>query len=293
MLKTTASLESLTLEEFCDGEGIDGVDSGDVEIVKKSRKSKGQKMSKSQKLAKSQKLSKSGKNSSKSGNLPNFGTTETGPSFLTLKAKLAFNRLWLAFIKAPILWHFDPKYHIWIETDVLGYIIGGVLSQLVSKTSSNGVVTKTNLGQWHSIAFFSRKMILAETWYENNDGELLAIVETFKTWRHYLKGCKHEILVFTDHNNLRCFIDTKSLSSRQIRWVQKLFYYHFQIDYCQGKASAAADALLRFSQKSRDKKDEFWDENGQIFHCLQNLLTNASLAGLSLSSLFFFLSHLD
>ena len=93
-------------------------------------------------------------------------------------------------------------------------------------------------------------MIPAETRYETHDGELLAIVEAFKTWRHYLEGCKHEVLVLTDHNNLRCFMDTKSLSSQQVCWAQELSQYYFQIDYCQGKANAAADTLLRFPQRS-------------------------------------------
>ena len=127
-------------------------------------------------------------------------------------------------------------------------------------------------------------MIPAKTRYETHDGELLAIVEAFKTWHHYLEGCKHEVLVLTDHNNLRCFMDTKSLSSRQVRWAQELSRYHFRIDYRQGKANAAADALLRFPQRSQDEKNELRAENGQIFHCLQNSLTNVSLAGLSLPS---------
>ena len=74
-------------------------------------------------------------------------------------------------------------------------------------------------------------MIPVETWYKTHNGKLLAIVEAFKTWRHYLKGCKHEVLVFTDYNNLCRFIDTKSLSSRQVRWAQKLSQYHFWINY--------------------------------------------------------------
>ena len=125
-------------------------------------------------------------------------------------------------------------------------------------------------------------MIPAETRYETHNGELLAIVEAFKTWRHYLEGCKHEVLVLTDHNNLRRFMDTKSLSSRQVRWAQELSCYHFQIDYRQGKANATTDALSRFPQQSQDEEDELRAENGRIFHCLQNSLTNASLAGLSL-----------
>ena len=156
-----------------------------------------------------------------------------------------------------------------------------MLSQLASGTSPDGVVTKADLGQWHPVAFFSRKMIPAETRYETHDGELLAIVEVFKTWRHYLESCKHEVFVFMDHNNLRRFIDTKSLSSRQVRWAQELSRYHFQIDYCQGKANAAADALSRFPQRSQDEENELRAENGRIFHRLQNSLTSASLASLS------------
>ena len=78
-------------------------------------------------------------------------------------------------------------------------------------------------------------------------------------------------------------MDTKSLSSRQVRWAQELSRYYFRIDYRQGKANTAADALLRFSQKSQDKEDKLQAENGQILYYLQNLLTNTSLAGLSFS----------
>ncbi len=76
-----------------------------------------------------------------------------------------------AFLEAPILNHFDSERHIRIETDALGYAISRVLSQLTSDDS----------GRWHPVAFFSRKMIPAETRYETYDGELLAIIEAFKT----------------------------------------------------------------------------------------------------------------
>ena len=130
--------------------------------------------------------------------------------FLTSKARKAFTKLKPAFVKAPKLNDFDLECHIQIETDALSYAIGGIFSQL----------TSDDLGRWHPVAFFSRKMIPAKTRYETHDGELLAIVEAFKTWRHYLKGCKHEVLVLTDHNNFQRFMDTKSLSSRQVHWAQ-------------------------------------------------------------------------
>lgn len=49
--------------------------------------------------------------------------------------------------------------------------------------------------------------------------ELLAIIEAFKIWRYYLKDCKYQVLMLTDHNKLRQFIDIKSVSSSQIRWA--------------------------------------------------------------------------
>ena len=74
-------------------------------------------------------------------------------------------------------------------------------------------------------------MILAQTRYKTYNGELLVIIEAFKTWKHHLKESQHEVFILTDHNKLRRFIETKNLSSRQVRWAQKLFPYYFQIEY--------------------------------------------------------------
>ena len=126
--------------------------------------------------------------------------------FFTFGAKLVFSKLRQAFVKASILHHFDLECHIWIETDASGYAIGEVLNQL----------TSDDLGQWYPVAFFSRKMILAETKYKTHDSEFLAIVRAFKTWKQYLEGSRHKVFMLTNHNNLRRFMDTKSLSSKQV-----------------------------------------------------------------------------
>ena len=284
MLKTTVLSKVLAANE------VDGGEGGDESIEKCGKLSKTRKLSKFQKLSKSQNLAKSGKKLSKSRNWTNFNAMEDRPKFLTPNARTTFNRLWLAFTEAPILWHLNPECHIWIKINASGYAIGDVPSQLASETRPDRVVTKTDLGQWHLVAFFSRKIIFAETWYETHDGELQAIVKAFKTWHHYLKGCKHEILILIYYNNLCCFIDIKSFNSRQICWAKELSQYNFRIDYYQGKANAAADVLLRFLQKKQEEKDKLRAENGWILHRLQNSLTNVSLAGLSLPSSL--LSHL-
>ena len=80
--------------------------------------------------------------------------TVRSSDFFTCRAKLAFTKLRQAFFKAPILHHFDLERHIRIETDVSGYAIGRVLSQL----------TLDDLGQWHSVAFFFAR------WFQQKPG---------------------------------------------------------------------------------------------------------------------------
>ncbi len=95
-------------------------------------------------------------------------------------------------------------------------------SDHVTHEDPNSDFLKSEIGHWHLVTFFFQKIISAETRYKTHNLELLAIVEAFKTWRHYLEGCKYEVLILTDHKNLCQFMDTKSLSSRQVRWAQEL-----------------------------------------------------------------------
>lgn len=48
--------------------------------------------------------------------------------FFNPKAKLIFTCLMKAFTEVLILHHFDPKPHIWIETDVSSLAISEILS---------------------------------------------------------------------------------------------------------------------------------------------------------------------
>ena len=201
MLKTTGLFEKSALRAFKAGNNkVVGGDNRANETIVDSSKSKNKK-------------------SRKSTCVPNI-RAKRKLNFLTSNAKKAFNHLRLAFIKAPILWHFDLESYIRIEIDVSSYAISRVLSELnldsdVSPNDSN----KSDFSQWHLVAYFFRKMIPTETQHKTHNAELLAIVEAFKTWRHYLEGCKHKVLVITNYNNFCWFIDTKNLSSCQVRWA--------------------------------------------------------------------------
>ena len=79
-----------------------------------------------------------------------------------------------------------------IEAEASDFAIAAVLSQ----HNDNGIL--------HPVAFHSRKLILAELNYPTHNKEMLAIVDAFKTWQHYLVGSEG-VEVFTDYHNLVYF----------------------------------------------------------------------------------------
>ena len=81
-------------------------------------------------------------------------------------------------------------------------------------------------------------------------------------------------------------MDTKSLSSKQVRWAQELSRYHFRIDYHQGKVNGAANALSQYPQRSAEGEETLQAENVKILHHLQSSL--AKMSGLLVNS-----SHLS
>ena len=63
-------------------------------------------------------------------------------------------------------------------------------------------------------------------------------------------------------------MNTKSLSARQVCWAQELSRYHFQIDYRQGKANIAANALSQYLQQSAKKEETLHAKNVKILQHL-------------------------
>ena len=87
----------------------------------------------------------------------------------------------------------------------------------------------------HPIAFHSRKFSATKINYEIYDKELLAIVDSFQTWRHYLEGASTPITVYTDHKNLEYFMSARVLNRHQARWSMSLSRFDFKITYQLGK----------------------------------------------------------
>ena len=137
----------------------------------------------------------------------------------------AYNYLIDAFTTAPILHHYDPAKQLRVETDASKYALAGILSQQFEDG-------------WHPIAYFSRKFSSPELNYQIYDKELMAIVMSFRHWRHYLEGAR-DIEVFSDHQNLKQFMSQTSLNGRQARWLIQLVPYDFKIFYRKGSLNLA------------------------------------------------------
>ena len=183
----------------------------------------------------------------------------------TKEAQEAFEKLKELFTSAPMLVHYNPSLRNRLETDASAFALAAIFTQLQDDQI------------WHPVAFWSRKMIPAETRYEVHDQELLAIVEAFKHWRHYLEGALHPVEVLTDHNNLRGFMNVKQLNGRQARWAVRLSAFDFVINHRAGKTNPA-DAPSR-------RPDYHDDTNKAVERLLPTLQKKLSIiATLSLHS---------
>jgi len=155
------------------------------------------------------------------------------------KQDKAFEELKRRFTSAPILTHFYPDRETVIETDASDFALACILSQSLGK-------------RLHPVAFHSRKLKDAEPNYEIHDKELLAILEAFREWKHYLLGVDEPVTVYTDHQKLQYFLTTKVWNPRQIRWAQWLANFNFKIVYRPGSRGGKPDALSRRPEYLRE-----------------------------------------
>ena len=106
------------------------------------------------------------------------------------KEQGAFEKLKKQICEEPVLIQPDQKKPFEVKVDASNYVCGAVLMQQDEKNVQ------------HPVAFFSKTMNEAQRNYDVYNRELLALVEIFRHWRHYLHQAAHQVKVHTDHANL-------------------------------------------------------------------------------------------
>ena len=124
-----------------------------------------------------------------------------------------------------------------IRTDASGFAIGATLRQLQWDAASESFSNERILG------YYSRKLSGPETRYSTYDQELLAVRDAIEHWRYYLHGS--HFTVQTDHSSLQHVLKQPKLSSRQMRLLERLQEYNFEIEYLPGAQNYIQDALSR------------------------------------------------
>jgi len=147
----------------------------------------------------------------------------------------AFDDLKKQISSISVLRHFDSKRQTILKIDASDYIKDEILSQY----DDENVL--------HSIAFYSKSMILAECNYHIYDKKLLIIIQCFEHWRFKLECIELLIQMFIDHQTLKIFMKNKQLTRRQVNYLNILFEFNFQIIFRSGKMNTKVNALIRMS----------------------------------------------
>ena len=139
-----------------------------------------------------------------------------------------------------------PRRPFRMETDASDFAVAVILSQ------------EDDEGRWRPVAFMSKALNDAERNYEIYDKEMLAVMQGFYEWAHYLKGNDAVTEVLTDHQNLTYFRKPQNLNRRQAQWIMDLQEYNFTIKHQPGKTNTKADLLSRradYPKGENDNKD--------------------------------------
>nr|VZI46491.1 unnamed protein product [Spirometra erinaceieuropaei] len=164
--------------------------------------------------------------------LTNMLSGPKGPLELTGEALTAFDRIKNSLADATLLTHPAPEAQLSLIVDASTVAVGAVLQQHLA-------------GSTQPLAFFSKKLLPAETRYSTSGRELLAIYLAVKHFRHSLEG--RDFTVFTDHKPLTFALrsHTDKLNPREIRQLDYISQFTSDIRHIDGSRNEVADALSR------------------------------------------------
>ena len=167
----------------------------------------------------------------------------------TVEHDNAFKQLKSAISKDCLIQFYDTTKPLYIECDASKRGIGCVLLQPdddVPQERVNDI--PTNL---RPVAYASKSLSVAEQNYANIERELLGVVFSLETFKHFTYGRKTNII--TDHKPLTALFN-KSLqntSPRLARMMLRIVDYNAKIIYQKGSKMFLSDEIGRASCRER------------------------------------------
>nr|VZI17555.1 unnamed protein product [Spirometra erinaceieuropaei] len=164
--------------------------------------------------------------------LTNMLSGPKGRLELTGEALTAFERIRNSLADATLLTHPAPEAQLSLMVGASTVAVGAVLQQHLAVSTQ-------------PLAFFSKKLLPAETRYSTFGRELLVIYLAVKHFRHSLEG--RDFTVFTDHkpSTFALRSHTDKLNPREIRQLDYISQFTSDIRHIDGSRNKAADALSR------------------------------------------------
>lgn len=157
--------------------------------------------------------------------------------------RICFEKVKKLFISAPLLLHFDFSNRRFLHVDSSGYAWSAVFSQ------------PNDQNKLQLVAYFSKKIKMApnEVKWQVHNQELGAIIQLFNEWRTWLTGTDEDVQVWSNHANLKYFMESKALPLQQAQWVSFLSMLKFKIHQIAGKLNPADAPSRREDYSDKDK----------------------------------------
>nr|VZI17913.1 unnamed protein product [Spirometra erinaceieuropaei] len=162
--------------------------------------------------------------------LTNMLSGSKGPLELTVEALTAFERIENFLADNALLTHPAPESQLSLMVDASTVAVGAVLQQLLA-------------GPTRPVAFFSKKLLPAETRYSAFGRELLAIYLAVKHLRHFLES--RDFAVFTDNKPFTFTLRSHSdkYNPREIAHLDYIAQFTTDIRHIDGTKNEVADML--------------------------------------------------